>query len=386
LKLLGLLLVLVLGGCADHLAPDACAVDPVGPCRTPPATRCDGNVRVIYHAAGRCSEDAGGAAVCDYPIASQVDCTALGQVCMDAACKTPEVIPCAGVTCFTPPQPDCDGNTSRVYASSGSCDASDGECHYQVSASLDCTPSSKVCVNGSCEDPSVTPCDPEPCDTPPQGSCNGNVPVVPAASGECAVIASAASCTYVTSNASPCGDATPECRNGRCASGVGTPLQPGVLVISEIMKHPAIESGVNAQADWFELHNPTTLSLELDGCEVAGETIPNVDLFVPAGGDLVIGASHDPKVSGGFDPDYVIDTLSLDSASGTLAIVCGGTTIDSVSWASGWPMAAGRAMSLDPQASDATQNDLIASWCDAPTPYGNHTNTGSPRRGNPACE
>ncbi|MFO0751524.1 MAG: lamin tail domain-containing protein, partial [Myxococcota bacterium] len=348
-----------LAACSDGGTVDPC-LDVR--CVTAPPPTCDGDLKVVYHAVGSCSSDATGATHCDYPLAQRQSCAELGgKVCKDGQCVAPEVVPCAGVTCLTPPPPDCDGNTAQIYAASGSCDPNVGEngaCVYPIDATLDCTPSHKVCRVGACVDPSSTPCDPNPCDVPPQGSCSGNVPDVPVALGQCTAGTSGAECAFQTTSGTACVGATPECRFGRCAAGLGAPTAAGDLVISEVMKNPNLAGD---QSEWFELYNATDLALELDGCTVSDDggdlwTAPDADLFVPAGGYVVLGKSDVRADNGGFVPDATYDGVTLANSADELVITCGGTVIDRLAWATDWPTGTGRAMSLDPSKLDAADN------------------------------
>jgi hypothetical protein len=59
--------------------------------------------------------------------------------------------------------------------------------------------------------------------------------------------------------------------------------------------------------------------------------------------------------------------------------------VDAVDYSVGsFPLAPGKAMSLDPGAFDATSNDAAASWCSAAAQYG-AGDFGSPGALNPLC-
>ncbi|MCC6625481.1 MAG: lamin tail domain-containing protein [Deltaproteobacteria bacterium] len=380
---LSLALVVAAAACSDDGAADPCADVR---CVTAPPARCEGDTKIVHQAVGTCVDGA-----CDYPVAQRQSCAALGdKICQGGQCVDRPIIPCDGVTCFTPPPPDCDGNVARIYAGTGTCDPTippAGACRYEIDATLDCGATSTVCRAGACVDPADTPCDPNPCDVPPDGTCSGNVPSVPATTGTCAEGDDGAVCNYALTAAEPCGGATPECRFGRCAAGLGTPTAAGDLVISEIMKNPTLPGD---QSEWLELYNASTRALELDGCTLSDDggeswTVPNVDLFVPAGGYLVLGRSADAGDNGGFEPDIVWDELVLANTADEVIVTCGGVVIDRLAWTMDWPKQTGRAMSLDPVHLDDLENDAITSWCDAPSGYGDKTNAGSPRRQNPDC-
>ena len=155
----------------------------------------------------------------------------------------------------------------------------------------------------------------------------------------------------------------------------------GDVVITEIMVDPAAVS--DTAGEWFELHNPSASdALDLGGCGIdSGEAslhaIAAPFVLMP-GAYAVIARSADA----GFVPD-LIASLSLTNSADVLGIVCGGTTIDRVSYGPGFPLAAGKSMSLDPGAG-AQDNDFGAAWCLAQSSFG--SDFGTPGAPNPPCD
>ena len=108
-------------------------------CSLPPAPVCEGNERVTYAPDGLC--DAG---QCQFSEAERYDCgesVCTNGTCMDAA------DPCAGVTCFDPPEPYCEGNVLISYSAQGTC--TEGECEFPIEES-DCGDTA-FCNMGTCE-------------------------------------------------------------------------------------------------------------------------------------------------------------------------------------------------------------------------------------------
>ena len=131
----------------DSCANNACNPNP---CTEPPASTCNGSVRVYPTLqTGTCTVDASGDPVCDYGLA-QEDCSSNGQVCVDGECVSD---PCNPNPCTEPPAPTCNGSV-RVYPTlqTGTCtvDAS-GQllCDYGL-AQEDCGTSGLACVDGEC--------------------------------------------------------------------------------------------------------------------------------------------------------------------------------------------------------------------------------------------
>lgn len=378
----------------------ACADDGDGKCASvqcvsaPPA-ECDGTTKVVYAAIGTCATNPTGAVQCNYPVAQRQDCAALGgKICDAGQCKDkpPDpIIPCQNVTCVDAPAPDCDGDVARIYKSQGTCNPAilpAGACEYPVEATLDCNNQAMDCRQGGCVVPGSTPCDPNPCDVPPLGTCNGATPSVPAATGTCAVASARAACTYASTAAAACGAATPECIAGTCAAAQAAPAVAGDLVIDELLVNPV---AAGDEGEWIELWNPGTTARLLDGCTLKDDgtdqyVVPAAaKLVVPAHGYLVLGRSADATASGGFVPDHVYSGITLANTADEIALVCGGVVIDRVAWVDGWPSGTGLALGLDPGLANAASNDAPTAWCLASALYGDKTNRGTPRRANPSC-
>lgn len=390
---------LALGACALIAAGCDDGGTPADPCRdtrctTAPPSTCEGTIKTVFQALGACRVDPTGVALCDYPVAQRQDCAQLGnKICQAGQCVDRPVVPCEGVVCDDRPAPDCAGDVARIFKSTGTCNPATppaGACEYGVEATLDCASSGLVCRAGGCVDPASTPCDPNPCDVAPLGSCSGNVPTTVAAIGTCTpkTIGEtvSAECRYATTEGAACGGATPECYLGVCARTIEAPDQPGELVITEVMKNP---TAAGDESEWIELYNPSDAARRLDGCTLSddgGEShgVAN-GVVVPARGYFVLGRSGDRAANGGFVPDYVYAGFTLGNTADEIVVTCGGVVIDRLQWTDQWPSWAGASMSLGRSPPDATSNDFRGAWCDAPARYGDGTNLGSPRRANPAC-
>lgn len=158
---------------------------------------------------------------------------------------------------------------------------------------------------------------------------------------------------------------------------------PGTLVITEIMYDP------NAGAEWVEVYNSSTETLELMGCELdddpAGGASPqtvNVSLRVDAGNYLILGAGE----SGG----TLAWSPGLNNGGDQVEIRCNGMIIDNVNYgASGFPMGDGVSIQLTSTIRDAAMNDDGSNWCATPMEamfsYGSMGLFGSPGRANANC-
>ncbi len=159
--------------------------------------------------------------------------------------------------------------------------------------------------------------------------------------------------------------------------------QAGDLIITEILWNPT-GSNDEKMREWFELYNPTADRLNLDGLVVSDRanrsfTIRGADHVVAPGAYIVLAYDADPTVNGGMSGDVVAygsADLVLSNSGGAVTIAIGGTTIDQVVWATGWPGANGVAMCL--KAPYAPDNAVQGAWGAAASSYGPNGDKGSP--------
>ncbi len=170
-------------------------------------------------------------------------------------------------------------------------------------------------------------------------------------------------------------------------------LQPGALVISEIMMNP--KAVFDDFGEWIEIYNPGDKPVPVGGLEIFEPTtnkahkIAGCTLFVAPKGYLVLGASDNKAQNGGVDVDYVYDIGTLKNYDGAIALRVGSTVIDVVTWSpTQWPSPVefdGKAASLDPFKLDATKNDKYEfTWCPAKDAMGSG-DFGTPGQPNPEC-
>lgn len=170
---------------------------------------------------------------------------------------------------------------------------------------------------------------------------------------------------------------------GVAEAGVNeAPLEPGALVISELMIDPKTLS--DAEGEWIELYNPGSRVIDLQRCELddGGKTarrwMPNLRIEPRA--YVTIARQSTP----GFRASATA-ALSLTNSADSLAVRCGGVEIDRVSYskAAGYPLVSGASLALDPTRLDARANDEASAWCTGQQSYG--PELGSPGLPNPPC-
>ncbi|MEM6290720.1 MAG: lamin tail domain-containing protein [Myxococcota bacterium] len=160
----------------------------------------------------------------------------------------------------------------------------------------------------------------------------------------------------------------------------------GEVIISEIMSNPDVIP--DADGEWFELHNPSAdTTYQLAGCEISGVKgedviMLDVDLTIEPGGYLTFAPASEADI--GFVPDYEYDeNYFIANGGDIISLRCDGMVIDTVDY-NGFPLEGGVSLNLDPDFFNATDNDLVASWCGGTMEYV-ADNAGTPGAANTEC-
>ncbi len=155
-----------------------------------------------------------------------------------------------------------------------------------------------------------------------------------------------------------------------CEVGGGT-LNPGDLVINEIIQNPAAVSDSNGE--WFEVFNNTAAPIELNGLTIKDDgsnthTIGS-SVIVPPGGFAVLGIDANSATNGGVTVDYEYSNFFLANGDDEVVILDGLVEIDRVNYDGGttFPDPTGASMALNDTAND---NNDGTNWCTASTPFG----------------
>jgi hypothetical protein len=206
-------------------------------CDSPPADRCDGDVRVVYPAVGTCSEGADGP-VCDYA-PTNTNCAAADEVCAVEGGVPVCVDLCDDVAC-DPREDHCDDGTAVSYGgAAGTCNPQTGTCEYpsgdetteSCEAHQECLVVESV---AACSDLPATCAEYGDCVTPPSAHCSEDGIVSYAETGTCDDSIGYAVCSYeATTTACDDPDAEDYCEgntrhvwdaDGTCAVEGGTPV------------------------------------------------------------------------------------------------------------------------------------------------------------------
>ena len=145
---------------------------------------------------------------------------------------------------------------------------------------------------------------------------------------------------------------------------------PGEIFISEIHRNPGIAP---TQGAWFEVYNPTTLALELEGATILGQGIENFTVssstVVLPGGYLVFGANANFSENGyvetvayEWDAGFSLDPTGADRIEIQNNL---GGVLDIVSWedtGDDWPKGPGCSMELCTGYFNSAENDEPSNW------------------------
>ena len=267
-----------------------------------------------------------------------------------------------------------DGGATWVYCDKDAGDGADGsEDGYQI-------------VNGGKlmivdEDA----CVPNPCGVAPAATCDGSEVVTYTGDGTCNAVTGEPVCTYAETRVD-CATTSQECSEGACVTpGTEAPGAVGDLVITEIM--PRSQSGASDPGEWFELHNPTTKTFDLQHCWITDKDSDDFQitetLLMAPGEDLLFAGNGDSTTNHGITPDFVYSGMSLSNSSDEIIVTCGATEIDRVDYTSAW-VQLGVAWQLNPDQIDG-DNASADNWCAATSSYGGDGMLGTPGAANDPC-
>ena len=163
----------------------------------------------------------------------------------------------------------------------------------------------------------------------------------------------------------------------------------GDLVITEIMFDPLISG--DTYGEFFEVFNKTDFYIDLRGMVLQSGTEKHVvsassPVVIEPGQYFVFAKNGDSALNGGITPNYVYSKITLANTADEISILCDNVFVDRVVYnkGAGWPYKAGRTLSLDPNFTDANENDDPTVFCLGSTPFGKG-DFGSPGLENPSC-
>ncbi|QDU65531.1 lamin tail domain-containing protein [Engelhardtia mirabilis] len=149
-------------------------------------------------------------------------------------------------------------------------------------------------------------------------------------------------------------------------------LQPGDLVITEVMKDPSFVT--DGFGEWFEVFNTTDADIDVNHWTITDGGTDSIlldagaPLIVPAHSFAVLGNNADPAVNGGIDMlvDYSLyGTLNFSNAADSLVLTTPDQiVVDAIVWDDGveWPDEPGQSMQLVEGVFEFDLNDDGGNW------------------------
>ncbi len=347
-------------------------------CPAPEPGCVDGDV-VGYAGDGVCDPETG---ECDFTAVRAVEpCRGRGLACVDAAC----VDLCADVDCAAP-EPRCEADVAVRYSGDGRCVRDTGECDFAAVAEREACGPDRVCQDAACVDLCAEAACPAPVN-----ACEGNTLVRYSGPGICVPATGRCDFTAVVER-DDCTEEGQVCDRAACIEDVVAPPGPGELVITEIMANPAAVDDV--VGEWFEVHNTTNRTLDLNGLVVSDDGRDEFVVATPDGeplelgprGWLVFGASADGAANGGVPVDVVFSNyFTLANAGDEVSLSAAGQPIDRVVYGgAGFAVPRGASLQLDADLGFGVDNELGGAWCPTTAVYG-AGDRGTPGGPNEGC-
>ncbi|MFM2160658.1 MAG: hypothetical protein RLZZ383_170, partial [Pseudomonadota bacterium] len=164
-------------------------------------------------------------------------------------------------------------------------------------------------------------------------------------------------------------------------------LNPGDLVITEVMANPLECGRIATGAEYVEVYNNTDAPVDLQGLTLASSfysyTFPSSVVIGPR--RLAVGRHATSSPCHGFTPDFTWTSVVFSDLNEVVTLRVGSTVIDSVdlAFANG---SGGWAWNLSTHAHDAAANDTATSWCPSiPLIPGASVDRGTPGTVNTRC-
>jgi len=161
-----------------------------------------------------------------------------------------------------------------------------------------------------------------------------------------------------------CGYCGRNCSGGVTCFG-GSCIEPGILIITEVMLNP--NAVADAAGEWFEVHNPTAYDINMNGWEIRDDGLDthiiNDDVWVPAGGYIVLGTNANSGTNGGVVAAYQYSGIFMGGSGDELALTVIAVDVDYFAYTSGTFDTPGFSQQLDADFTLGDNSDETH-WCD----------------------
>ncbi len=144
--------------------------------------------------------------------------------------------------------------------------------------------------------------------------------------------------------------------------------ESGAVVFNEFMSHP-LASTTETEGEWIELYNKSGDWINLSGWKIvnhSGEEIVLNSYLLPPEGFFVVGASGDESRNGGYTPDFVYCSFSIDDID-ELTLHCRTVVIDHIDFDGTWDVIPGHSCE---RINPGWVSNLASSWAHAFLSFG----------------
>ena len=164
-------------------------------------------------------------------------------------------------------------------------------------------------------------------------------------------------------------------------------VEPGDLVITEVMYDPSVSVGDESDNEWFEIYNNSIYTIDLDGIRVGDESSStgamSETLELAAGEYAVLARGNGSGWGYSFTPDgYYGSSPAFNNSGDVVRIFMVEDVI--IDQTANYGSLGGDGVSISlAEGKDATDNDDIDNWCESTASIGG--DFGTPGAG-AACE
>jgi hypothetical protein len=155
-------------------------------------------------------------------------------------------------------------------------------------------------------------------------------------------------------------------------TGIDGP-ESGDVVINEFMSHP-LASATEREGEWIEFYNNSGEWINLSGWRLVndhGDEIVLSSYLLPPECFFVVGASGDEERNGGYTPDFVYTSFSLDDAGELTLYTRTGLTSDYIDFDGTWDILPGYSCE---RMNPGWVSNLASSWAHAINSFGDGDN------------
>ncbi len=150
------------------------------------------------------------------------------------------------------------------------------------------------------------------------------------------------------------------------------PAVEGDVIITEVF----YDAGDENLEEWFELHNPTDIEWDLNGCVVEDLDFDSFTIMsevrIAPGAYITLAKSSNP----GFTPDYDYGTqFDLANSADEIVVTCGANEVANLIYTNAFAGGSLVSAQLKPNMFSETANDNESNWCSGTATFNGGTGT-----------